>query len=475
MLPFYEVNISQSAQYPKQANGMALIVAATRYNLFTLNASEMQEEIDFRDDYIIIGNILAKYPLATEEEQRVLEDWKQKNGNRQIFDAIIEARETDLQIILTIFEGMEASREKYLARLLERTQSKLNWWNNWKMYAAAASIAIALITTTIWLSNRKNKEVASTEAKPLPVVNDAAPGKYAARLTLADGRVIVLDSAREGALATQGSTVILNKGNQLVYDPSKAPAAGEGDVKEGFNTLSTAKGQTYTTVLSDGSKVWLNSASSIRYPVVFTGKERKVEITGEAYFEIATVEVSGPNNTRKKMPFIVTVNGIEVEVLGTHFNINSYSNEEDIKTTLLEGKVKVSSLREDGPSLLGGIPRSSGQATQSLSSIMLKPGEQAILRRGQDGGLAVVKDVDVNAEVAWRFGYFNFNNADLKTMMRQLERWYDVQVVYQGGEVSDFEFLGKIPRELRLSQVLNVLENQKVHFKMVGSKIIVTP
>jgi ferric-dicitrate binding protein FerR (iron transport regulator) len=180
---------------------------------------------------------------------------------------------------------------------------------------------------------------------------------------------------------------------------------------------------------------------------------RKVEITGEAYFEVAPSVAVLSNGQKVKRPFIVSLNGVTVEVLGTHFNINSYSDEEAVKTTLLEGKVRVHS------------------ATSNTQAI-LNPGEQAIVRHGQDDKITVDKDVDVDAEVSWRFGYFNFNNVDLKTMMRQLERWYDVEVEYNG-QVPDIKFLGEIPRELSLSQVLSGLRRPGVNFKVQGKKIIV--
>jgi ferric-dicitrate binding protein FerR (iron transport regulator) len=307
---------------------------------------------------------------------------------------------------------------------------------------AAAVILIAALGGYWFLSRNKKMPVAKTETKQTPVNNDVAPGQYKAKLTLADGSTIILDSAKTGQLVQQGEINVLNKDGQLVYEKR-----GETN-KVLYNTLSTSKAETYLTVLSDGTKVWLNSQSSIHYPVAFMGDVRKVEITGEAYFEVAPAV--GKNGKR---PFIVGVNGMEVEVLGTHFNINSYSNESAIKTTLLEGKIRV---------------HSSASNTEKI----LTPGEQAVL---QDNKIVVNKNVDVDAEVAWRFGYFNFNNADLKTVMRQLERWYDVNVVYEGKVSNDMELIGKIPRSMNLSQVLNVLQTQQVHYKVESHKIIILP
>jgi transmembrane sensor len=421
----------------------------------------MEEELNFRQEHLIIGEILAKYPLITEEENRVLDEWKQKNDNSQLFDSIIETKQVDLQRMVAILDGMEAVREKYLDAIPQAPVKKMHGHSNWKMYAAAAALIMLFISGAIWMNNRKHADVAKTEEKPLPVAHDAAPGKFKAKLRLADGSIIVLDSAVNKALAEQGGTIVVNEDGKLVYKNTNS----KKEVL--YNTLFTNKGETYLTQLSDGTKVWLNSQSSIHYPVAFNGDVRKVEITGEAYFEVAPSV--GKNGKR---PFIVEVNRMEVEVLGTHFNINSYSEEDAIKTTLLEGKVKVGSRQWAVGS--GEKAKGKGQKAEEEQSIMLKPGEQAVLRRGQDETIAVKKDVDIDAEVAWRFGYFNFNNTDLKTMMRQLQRWYDVDVVYQG-EIPDVQFLGEIPRELSLSQVLNVLQKQNIHFKMIGKKIIVTP
>jgi ferric-dicitrate binding protein FerR (iron transport regulator) len=171
-----------------------------------------------------------------------------------------------------------------------------------------------------------------------------------------------------------------------------------------------------------------------------------VEVTGEAYFEVAH---------QANHPFIVNASDVDIEVLGTHFNVNSYADEPAMKTTLLEGKVKV-------------------HAATSNEQLILTPGEQAQVAK-QTQALSKTKDVDVDAEVAWRFGYFQFNNADLRAVMHQLERWYDVEVVYQGNVNSDLQLIGKIPRGMTLSEVLNVLQTQQAHFKLDGRKIIVLP
>jgi ferric-dicitrate binding protein FerR (iron transport regulator) len=398
-----------------------------------------------QDQYEDIGAILAKYPDISLEEDISLKNWiNQSEKNRRIFEELSSPGFLDGKF--NRFEQIEAGKRSRWLRVLDSinttTREELTafkhvvWFRKWQTYVAAAILIMIFISGAFWFTKRKHADLAKTEEKPVPP-QDVKPGQFKAKLTLADGSTIILDSAKSGTLVQQDGTNVINKDGKLVYEK------GGQTNKVLYNTLSTAKAQTYATVLSDGSKVWLNSESSIRYPVAFTGDVRKVEITGEAYFEVA----------HSSRPFIVSAAGMDVEVLGTHFNINSYAEEPTMKTTLLEGKVRIHSANH--------------------TEAILKPGEQAIVRHGKDDKISVTKDVDVDAEVAWRFGYFNFDNVDLKTMMRQLERWYDVEVEYQG-EVPDGEFFGKIPRELTLSQVLNGLQNQDVHFKVVGKKIIVT-
>jgi transmembrane sensor len=209
-----------------------------------------------------------------------------------------------------------------------------------------------------------------------------------------------------------------------------------------YNTISTPRGGQYQLMLADGSKVWLNAASSLRFPASFVGKERKVELLGEAYFEVAK---------NAKMPFKVKVNGMEVEVLGTHFNINSYENESTIRTTLLEGSVKIN---------------------KNNSSSLLKPGQQAQMNKA--GEIKIINDADVEEAIAWKEGKFQFDRADIHDIMRQLTRWYDVDVEYKGTVSSHFG--GTISRDVNLSQVLNMLHlTGEVKFQVEDRKVVVMP
>jgi transmembrane sensor len=245
------------------------------------------------------------------------------------------------------------------------------WW-------AAAAILLLIASGSYFFLNHQHSKtpVASVENKVL--INDAAPGGNKAILTLANGSEIILSNAKNGALTQQGNTKVVKlEDGKLAYQSGKinAPIAIE------YNTVSTPRGGQYQLTLSDGSKVWLNAESEITFPTAFTGKERKVVIKGEAYFEVA-------HDATK--PFEVTANGMEVQVLGTHFNINAYEDEKSVKTTLLQGSVKVSKGNE---------------------SVLIVPGEQARINNS-DNEISVKKEVNLDQVMAWKNGLFNFNEAD---------------------------------------------------------------
>jgi ferric-dicitrate binding protein FerR (iron transport regulator) len=265
---------------------------------------------------------------------------------------------------------------------------------------------------------------------------DIAPGGTIATLTLSDGRTIALDTAADGSLARQGNTdVVKLRNGQLAYKTGNS--AVEAVL---YNTIHIPRGGQYQVTLPDGSKVWLNAASSIRFPTAFRGRSREVEITGEAYFEIA-------KNTN--MPFYVKTNGMAVEVLGTSFNINAYADEPAMRTTLLEGSVRV---RKD------------------KAIAMLAPGQQASI--SDKGNIEIKKDADVDGAVAWKNGMFRLTSSDVSTIMRQLARWYDVEVEFDGG-VPAGHITGEVPRNTSLSKVLKVFETSGIHFRIVGKKIVV--
>jgi len=307
---------------------------------------------------------------------------------------------------------------------------KTTWWT-------AAAIALILVTTgTYLLFSPKHVDTnVSVVAK-----NDVRPGGNKAVLTLADGSTIVLNNAGTGKITEQGNTKVLkvNEG-ELTYQTAKTSQTAPVT----FNTLSIPRGGQYQLTLPDGSKVWLNSATSITFPTAFTGKDRRVQLTGEAYFEVT-------KNPSK--PFIVSLRDkSEVRVLGTHFNINAYNDDSSVKTTLLEGRVQVSSNQNP--------------------AVILTPGTQASLNAK---GKFTVAEVDTEAVVAWKNGLFMFNSEDIETIMMQISRWYDVEVVYPGNK-PDIHLSGIISRNVNVSSVLKMLEISGVKFKVEGKKITVLP
>jgi len=311
---------------------------------------------------------------------------------------------------------------------------------NYSLVAAAAALVITVgAGGYYWLANKPAKQVPQ---KPVAVVkpHDLPPGRDAAILTLADGKKIVLDSA-SGAISQQGNVTVLNVNGMLSYAPTKK--ANEDEVV--YNTVSTARGNQYQLVLSDGTKVWLNSASSLRFPASFTGNSRDVELDGEGYFEVV-------KNAAK--PFHVKTRTQDIEVLGTHFNVNAYNDEETIKTTLLEGSVRVQS------------------AVGNRQSAILKPGEQAIVGNDEGASIHISNDVDLDQVIAWKNGWFEFENTDLRMIMRQVSRWYDVDVAYEIKPCNE-RYGGRISRNLNLSSILKMLESYGVHFRLEGKKLIV--
>ncbi|WP_316794413.1 FecR family protein [Pedobacter frigoris] len=313
------------------------------------------------------------------------------------------------------------------------TNKPANSWQ-WIKYAAAASVVLMLsVTLFLMLNPRTNNNRLTASA------NDVDPGGNKAILTLANGKKIVLDDASKGQISTQtGINITKTADGQVVYNVT----GDENTISEPTqNTISTPNGGQYTIVLSDGTKVKLNAASSLTFPNSFMKSDRVVELKGEAYFEVA-------KQTGKR--FQVLSEGQTVEVLGTHFNINAYTNEEKIKTTLLEGSVKV---------LLG------------QNNMMISPGQQVLADRTSTS--LSKKDIDPEKEVAWINDQFFFDNDNLKSVMREVSRWYDVDIVYTG-YIPDKKFFGGIPRSSKLSEVFKILELNNVHFEIKGKTVKVS-
>ncbi|WP_158800448.1 FecR family protein [Pedobacter sp. L105] len=301
----------------------------------------------------------------------------------------------------------------------------------WARVVTAASILLFL-GFGFYFYRSNNKQHQNQEAF---APDDFEPGSNKAILTLGDGKKILVTGARNGQLALQGNTKINKTAEgQIIYNSGKSDNSAIV-----YNTMSTPQGGQYRLILSDGTGVWLNAASSIKYPTAFIGKDRRVEITGEVYFEVM-------HNPAK--PFRVTSNGQTVEVLGTHFNINAYNNEPDIKTTLLQGSVKINTSSEEE---------------------IIKPGQQATVSHSKIG----TKSVDIDEITAWKDGYFDFTDSDIKSIMRQLSRWYDVDIQFEG-PVTNETFTGRIPRSWNLSQVMKIIQSSKsIHFTVEGRRIMI--
>lgn len=305
---------------------------------------------------------------------------------------------------------------------------------NWGWAAAA----VVLVLGAVWLFSNTDQWNERPQVAVAPT--DIQPGKEGAILTLADGSQVVLDSLGNGVISTQNGTKVVLKDGLVAYEPQEK----EGAIA--YNSIATPKGCQFSILLPDGSRVWLNSASTLRYPTAFSGNERRVEVSGEAYFEVA-------HNAAK--PFRVSIGaGTEVEVLGTSFNVNAYANEAAINTTLLEGKVRMKAV--------------------DRGEMLLRPGQQARLLRNNAAGITLETEVDTDKVMAWKNGLFNFDGAGIEEVMRQLERWYDIEVVYEKG-VPDIIFGGKLRKDVSLSGVLKSLEESEVHFRMEGRRLIVLP
>jgi hypothetical protein len=312
------------------------------------------------------------------------------------------------------------------------------------MTAAAALIPIIGIAWYL-LYPRPDAKPAAPPSSSKPVATDIRPGGNKAVLTLANGQTIVLDSAAQGIIGRQGSVNIEKRADGQVAYSAKEQVLDAHDAST-FNLVTTPAGGQYQVTLSDGTRVWLNASSSIRFPVAFTGKDRYVEITGEAYFEVA----KDPSAT-----FRVRAAGSEMRVLGTSFNVNAYKDEPAIRTTLLEGKVAVT-----------GYPASDDKPQQ-----VLEPGQQSVI--GRTGDIRIVDHADIEEVMAWRYGRFQFKSSDLQSVMRQIARWYDAEIVYTD-QVS-LHFTGQITRNVNVSKVLEQLMlTGELRTRVEGKKIFVS-
>ena len=419
----------------------------------------MEKDRPNRIDELIIKHLLQE---ISEKEKQELDQWlNSSEKNRYFFEQVMDR--DDLKQKWKDYNEVDETQlwQSITGKIPElyTTNAEIPNTFKWRRIAiAAAIISIVAFISWYFLVNKINKVVENNSS--VIAKNDVTPGGNKAVLTLADGTTIILDNAKNGSLAQQGSTAITKDKGKVTYDASSSPLTIDHSPLT-FNTISTPRGGQFSVILPDGSQVWLNAASSIRFPVTFTGSERKVMLTGEAYFEVAPIRL----RSGQKMPFKVvmqkTTGGTtEVEVLGTHFNINAYDDEAVQKTTLLEGKVKVS--------VTGGQPATRNPQPETI----LTPGQQAQVTEA--GTIRRISDVDTELAVAWKNGRFQFGT-NIQTVMRQIARWYDVEVVYQG-KMPEYEFVGQISRFNNVSEVLKLLEmTGGIRFQIKDKKIIVKP
>ncbi|WP_126246651.1 FecR family protein [Chitinophaga rhizosphaerae] len=371
--------------------------------------------------------LAAKYldGTATPEEAEALHDW---------YDQVNAG---DTEIVTT---EQETSLEDTRARMLRRMQEQMHppatirpLRRKWLPAAAAA--ALLLVAAGTYLLRPQGKPAGEQAAKLTP----AAPANNSkgVTLTLGNGQVVELDSSADGYLAHQGGSTVSKEESLLVYGAEKS---GEAPV---INKLNVPKGEQYRLILPDGTRVWLNAASELQFPSAFAGEQRLVELHGEGYFEVAA---------NAAQPFVVQTAGPRIEVLGTHFNVKAYPGEPGIQAALLEGSVRI--------------------VAGSGKSRVMRPGEVATVGEGTD--ISVLQDADAAQNVAWKDGLFVFRNADLSAILREIGRWYDVDIVYEG-PVSHRRFTGKVSREYSLSETLSVLLASNLHFRQEGKKIIVLP
>ncbi len=413
-----------------------------------------------------IAGLIGKYQRgeATEAELREIELWYESADamvRNDLTDGMSRGEKAKLRgkLLHGIAEGLQSERGIVL-------QQPRRPAFRWLPYAAAVAILLS-VGWLLLVDSRQSSVDSLADA-------DVAPGGNRATLTLADGRVINLDEAQTGIIVG-AEDITYQDGVSLGLSPAGGARDGQSDGRGRLVdieelTLTTPKGGTYQITLPDGSRVWLNSASTLRYPSRFSGKERIVELSGEAFFEIQ--EIQGARVSR--VPFKVLTSGQTVEVLGTEFNISAYADEKETKTTLVTGKVRVGvspagepvPIRREGRD---GVHDGRGRYLE------LKPGQQATTRArlpGQ-GAATTINSVDVNNYTSWKDGLFDFTGMTLPEVMRQLERWYDIEVVWEG-HVPDTRYLGQIYRDNNLSQVLKILESAQVRFTIQeGRKLII--
>lgn len=403
--------------------------------------------MDNYGEYYNIGQLIVSHlrgELSVDEQEKLNAWRKHSEENERLFSKL-----TDEAFLLEELPGYgardrEAARAKVREGVREGNRRRFPFtYKRYIKYAAAVVLAAVAGWGLLRFDKAGDQPAGSASIELLPGGNRAI-------LTLDGGQEIDLDKAHTGEIARQDQTVILkSEEGYIAYDMSSAKAVSSGNAK--FNTISTPKGGQYRLRLPDGSRVWLNAQSSLRFPTWFEGKERRVELTGEAYFEVT-------HTGADKVPFKVVLGKQTVEVLGTEFNVSGYSDEGDITTTLLTGKVKIDYGTDEA------------KAT-GLKNVTLSPGQKASVRKLTEE--IEVSEADIEESIAWKNGQFRFENAELSTIMRQIARWYDVEVEYRG-DVEHIRFRAGTSRNVPASKIFQILEVSGINIKTEGKKIIIS-
>ncbi|MBO9562068.1 MAG: FecR domain-containing protein [Niastella sp.] len=347
-----------------------------------------------------------------------------------LFDEQYEQTEMKRSLYKTISSRLSFSDPSAI-KPVQLPVHRVHFLRRWGWAAACVLFILSLSVYFRIISDRSD-----TSGDLLSQGQDIQPGSSSAFLRLADGSRVLLDSLQYGVAAMQGNTQLIRDSNDhITYRQDNKQALS--DIL--YNTLTNPRGsRVVSIVLQDGSRVWLNAGSVLTYPTAFTGNSRQVTLTGEAYFEVAH---------RASMPFIVNRNALAVTVLGTHFNVMAYEDDNAIKVTLLEGSVRVDK------GILTGV---------------LQPGQQAVVA----GDLRVIKDADIEQAIAWKEGFFQFNKTSIDDVLREAARWYDIDIIYEGQRPTD-TFTGGITRSSSLSELLTILQMNRVHFRLEGRKLVV--
>ncbi|SEW52814.1 FecR family protein [Chitinophaga arvensicola] len=433
-----------------EVKSCVLLLSYNKQRLSMMNETPMPE--DELPALLRAAKLIAyeKLDQLSEAEREELQDWLQQKSQHQEWstwlsegNSLSELSKEYAAFKAATTEALEAFHQQHLRPAEREKPSRAVTLLHFSWIRYAAAILLLLAVAWFFLPGKNTELARQTPKEATPVM----PGQDGAILTLADGSTILLDAVGNGIVAHQGGADLSVKNGQLAYN-----AAGKASEEITFNKLTTPKGRQFKIQLPDGTIAWLNAASSIRFPTQFTGDTRRVDISGEVYFEAAAMVKAG-----KVIPFIVNAdNRFEVTVLGTRFNVNAYADEPALNTTLLEGKVAV------------GMNRKSGR-----QQIILKPGDQASLTmRGDMVENMVVRAGDLGKVMAWKNGVFDFEDARIDEVMRQLKRWYDIDVKYESG-VPDIEFVGKMTRDIPLNGLLIALEKSNVHFRLEGRTLIV--